>query len=117
MPTGNVNKARRKADPNCATALRFEQDRMVVGLGDGRELSVPLKHYPTLWSASSAQREGWELLGDGRGIHWESLDLDLSVDGLLQGLPERIPRPPAERPSRIAAPSVASGRRKSPRVG
>ena len=113
MPTGNVSKARRKADPNHATALRFEQDRMVVRLGDGRELSVPLKHYPTLWSAAPAQREGWELLGGGRGIHWESLDLDLSVDGLLQGLTERIPRPPVTKSARMdrSAPRRTTKRR------
>ena len=100
MPTGNVSKAARKANRNHARALRFDHDRMVVRLGDGRELSVPLKHYPTLRAATPAQRGEWEWLGDGEGIHWESLDLDLSVDGLLQGLPERIPRSPGLRSAR-----------------
>jgi hypothetical protein len=34
------------------------------------------------------------LIGPGKGFHWEDLDLELSVEGLLQGIPEGIPRPP-----------------------
>jgi hypothetical protein len=67
---------------------------MVVVLEDQREMSLPLSLYPTLLNASPVQREAWELIGPGRGFHWEQLDLDLSVDGLLQGLPEAVPAPP-----------------------
>ena len=41
--------------------------------------------FPRLAAASRAQRENWELLGDGEGIHWPDLDEDISVAGLLRG--------------------------------
>ena len=72
---------------------------MVVVLDDRREMSLPLSLYPTLLHASPTQREAWELIGPGKGFYWEQLDLDLSVEGLLQGLPEAIPAPPRS-PSR-----------------
>jgi hypothetical protein len=95
MPTGNGKKTAGEHYSNRAVGLRFIRGRMVVALSDGRELSVPLENYPTLRNATRSQREDWELLGRGEGIHWAALDLDLSTDGLLQGLPERVPAPPA----------------------
>lgn len=103
---------------NRATGLRFDTERMILNLDDGREVWIPLEHYPTLRRATPAQRQQWELLGGGRGIHWESLDLDLSTDGLVQGLRERIPRPPSVKPPKLAAPSAAiAGRHRKRRAG
>jgi hypothetical protein len=58
---------------------------MNVDLLDGRSISVPIAWFPTLSRASQSQRENWELLGDGEGIHWPEIDEDLSVSGLLVG--------------------------------
>ena len=66
-----------------ATDVSFEKDCLVVLLDDGRSLSVSLEWFPTLRDATDAQRNNWELLGGGIGIHWEELDEDLSVAGLL----------------------------------
>src|SRR5688572_22669252 len=93
MPTGKVKG--RSANPGAATGLRFEGDRMIVVLEDRREMSLPLSMYPTLLNARPAEREAWEMIGPGKGFHWESLDLDLSVNGMFDGLPEAIPAPPA----------------------
>ena len=90
MSTGNGNKAR---EPK-ATGLRFEKRRLIVLLEDGREVSVPLSWYPTLLRARPAQRAAWAMIGPGRGFYWKALDLDLSVRGLVSGLPEVIPAPP-----------------------
>lgn len=93
MPIGNDKKKADRGDR--ATQLRFDGSRIVVCLTDGREVSVPLARYPTLIRATPTDRENWELLGNGRGFYWKSLDLDLSTEGLVQGLPERIPRAPS----------------------
>jgi hypothetical protein len=69
-----------------ATGVTFTTERMSVQLQDGRELSVPLAWFPRLQSANSHEREQWRLIGDGEGIHWETLDEDISVPRLL-GLP------------------------------
>jgi Protein of unknown function (DUF2442) len=67
--------------------IHFTDDALVVRLRDGRVLSVPLAWFPRLRDATSEQRTAWELTGDGVGIHWASLDEDISVAGLL-GLPD-----------------------------
>ena len=62
-------------------------DTLSVELSDGRSLSVPLAWYPRLLHASAEERQHWRLIAKGRGIHWEDLDEDISVAGLLAGRP------------------------------
>ena len=93
MNTGSA-KARTKIAGNSATGLRFEVDRLIVAFRDGREIHTPLRLYPSLLRATPAQRSAWQMLGRGKAFHWPELDLDLSVDGLVQGLREAIPAPP-----------------------
>jgi len=62
-------------------------DALVVGLVDGRVLSVPLVWFPRLLDATAEERKNWVLLGGGVGIHWPDVDEDLSVEGLLRGKP------------------------------
>lgn len=70
-----------------AAGIWFDAQMMHVRLLDGRELSVPLEWFPKLRDATAAQRKKWRLIGRGVGIHWEALDEDLSVAGLLRGNP------------------------------
>ena len=62
-------------------------DTLTVELADGRSLSVPIAWYPRLFHGSPQERENWELIGDGEGIHWSDLDEDISVEGLILGRP------------------------------
>ena len=62
-------------------------DVLVVELEDGRTISVPLAWYPRLLHASQKDRDDWQIAGGGFGIHWPTIDEDLSVDGLLRGTP------------------------------
>ena len=68
-----------------AEQVRCTDDELVVDLTDGRTLAVPLAWFPRLAEASATQRHQYELVGDGRGIHWPLLDEDISVLGLLAG--------------------------------
>ena len=70
-----------------AKNVRVTNRDLVVELRDGRVVSVPLAWYPRLAEGSPRERRRWELLGPGIGIHWPDLDEDISIDGLLQGLP------------------------------
>ena len=65
----------------------FTADSLVVTLEDGRILSVPLEWFPRLRDASPKARRNWRLIAKGYGIHWPTLDEDISVPGLL-GLPD-----------------------------
>src|ERR1700732_5413024 len=66
-----------------ATAVRFDEHAMAVELSDGRTLGVPLAWFPRLLHAPPAQRESVEL--SRTGLHWEDIDEDISVAGLLAG--------------------------------
>ena len=65
----------------------ISDDTLTVELSDGRTLSVPLAWYPRLSHADPAERSNWRLIGKGQGIHWEDIDEDISVEGLLAGRP------------------------------
>jgi hypothetical protein len=68
-----------------AESVCFSADSLTVRLDDGRSLSVPLAWYPRLLHGTQAERENYELIGEGEGIHWPELDEDISVEGLLAG--------------------------------
>ena len=68
-----------------AQNVKCTDDSLVVELIDGRIITIPVSWFPTLSNGSKAQRDNWELLGDGEGIHWPDVDEDLSVAGLLTG--------------------------------
>jgi hypothetical protein len=75
-----------EAKPTAALACNvwFDEDTLRVDLLDGRSVSAPLEWFPTLANATAEQRANWRLIGNGVGIHWEALDEDLSVAGLLE---------------------------------
>ena len=77
-----------------AVAVEFPADAFRAVLDDGRELSVPLAWFPRLLHATPEQRQAWELIGRGEGLHWEELDEDISVAGLLAGRGDQTRRPP-----------------------
>lgn len=68
-----------------AKTLRFDSDTMWVEFADGRQLGVPLAYFPRLLYASPAQRLKYIISGGGKGLHWDELDEDISVSGLMMG--------------------------------
>ncbi len=66
-----------------ATSVSFSESALCVALADGREVVVPLEWFPLLRDATEEERRSWRLIGGGIGIHWESLDEDISVESLL----------------------------------
>jgi hypothetical protein len=68
-----------------ATKIWFDNENMWVALTDGRQLSIPLLYFPRLLNATPEQRNNYELSGGGTGIHWEEIDEDISVPGLILG--------------------------------
>jgi len=67
-----------------ARSVRFDDDSMWVDLSDGRVIAVPLAWFPRLMNATPEQRAQVEF--SSRGLHWEGLDEDIAVDGLLAGI-------------------------------
>ena len=84
------------------------ESEIIARLVDGRVISVPLAWSWRLSDATPQQRANFRLIGTGQGIHWPDVDEDISVDGMLHGVPAHRPPPTmaAKRggPSRIAGP-------------
>lgn len=70
-----------------AENVKITEDTLIVDLSDGRTISVPLEWFPRLVYATSKELNNWRLIGRGHGIHWEDIDEDISVEGLLAGKP------------------------------
>jgi hypothetical protein len=66
-----------------ATAVRFDDHIMWVDLSDGRTLGVPLAWFPRLLRAAPAARQRVEI--SRVGLHWDDIDEDISIAGLLAG--------------------------------
>ncbi|MDQ1351979.1 MAG: hypothetical protein QG657_2285 [Acidobacteriota bacterium] len=67
-----------------ATMILFAEDDFTVALADGRQIVVPYEWFPRLANASKKERETFEFIGNGLGIHWPLIDEDISVEGLLR---------------------------------
>jgi hypothetical protein len=68
-----------------ALRIWLDEENLWILLTDGRQLSVPLAYFPRLLRAKPEQRGKFTTSGGGTGIHWEELDEDISVEGLLLG--------------------------------
>jgi len=68
------------------------EDEIVAHLADGRVISVPLAWSWRLSDATPEQRQNFRLIGSGQGIHWPDVDEDISVEGMLHGVPARRPK-------------------------
>ena len=73
----------------------FDEDSMWIELNDARVIGVPLAWFPRLLQADESQLAQYEL--SPGGIHWEALNEDISVAGLLEG------RGDMTKPSKAAA--------------
>ncbi|MBS4028282.1 MAG: DUF2442 domain-containing protein [Ignavibacteriales bacterium] len=72
--------------------IEVTSDSITAMLIDGRIISVPLAWSWRLSEATIKQRNHFEIIGDGRGVHWSDVDEDISVQGMLSGIPARYPK-------------------------
>ncbi|MBI3760743.1 MAG: DUF2442 domain-containing protein [Chloroflexi bacterium] len=77
--------------------LKVTNNSIIAQLSDGRTISVPLAWSWRLSEATPSQRNNFEIMGSGQGVHWPDLDEDISAWGMLYGMPAR-------RPKRVAQP-------------
>ena len=84
-----------------AKEVTFDSDSIWVQLVDGRQIGVPLAYFPRLANAKPAQRKQYVISGGATGIHWDSIDQDISVPALLRGQVDRTVRE-FKRPKKVA---------------
>lgn len=72
--------------------MTVTEDSIIAELTDGRTISVPLAWSWRLSDATAEQRNNFEIIGDGEGVHWPDIDEDISVRGMLSGVPALPPK-------------------------
>lgn len=72
--------------------MEVTKDAIVAQLADGRMVSVPLAWSWRLSKATATQRKRFEIIGTGQGVHWPDVDEDISIHGMLHGVPARRPK-------------------------
>ncbi len=70
-----------------AVRVTSSPDTLSVDFDDGRSVQLPLMWYPRLFHATQSQRDHFELIGRGLGVHWPDVDEDLSAKSLAVGKP------------------------------
>ena len=71
-----------------AAAARYDAatGRIVIDLTNGCLFAFPARALQGLAQASDTELAAVEVQGAGHGLHWETLDADFTVPGLLMGL-------------------------------
>jgi hypothetical protein len=82
--------------------LEVNDEMISAHLSDGRLIAVPLAWSWRLSQATTKQRQNFEIMGNGEGVHWPDLDEDISARGMLQGVPACRPKPAGARAKRRA---------------
>jgi hypothetical protein len=72
--------------------VSITDELITFNLMDGRLISVPLTWSWRLTEATPAERANFEIIGEGVGVHWPDIDEDLSVEGMLHGVPAHRPK-------------------------
>lgn len=115
---GRANAA---TEPRALTA-RYDRasGRILVELDNDCTFAFPARRAQGLEAASDADLAKVELLGNGYGLHWEALDADLSILGLLAGLfgtKAFMDRMRAARAGGVSSPLKAEAARRNGRKG
>jgi hypothetical protein len=86
-----MNTVVASSEPRIA-ALKVTNSSIIAKLADGRTISVPLAWSWRLSDATPKQRNNFEIIGNGQGVHWHDIDEDISAWGMLYGTPARRPK-------------------------
>jgi len=86
-----MNIAVREIEPR-VLSVQVSDDEINAFLLDGRRISVPLAWSWRLSEATPEQRQNFQVIGEGEGIHWPDIDEDISVEGMLRGVPAKRPK-------------------------
>jgi hypothetical protein len=72
-----------------ANKIIITEEELIAYLDDGRTIAVPISWYPRLLNGSVEERKNWRFIGEGTGIHWPDLDEDISIEGIIEGVPSQ----------------------------
>ena len=73
-------------------SVGFGDEKMYIELTTDRVLSVPYTYTKRLSSATQKQLKNYRLIANGVGIHFEDIDEDISVEGIIRDFGDSIKR-------------------------
>lgn len=79
------------SEPRIAS-LEVTDETITAQLVDGRTISVPLVWSWRLSQGTPQQRNNFEIIASGQGVHWPDVDEDISAAGMLHGIPAHLPK-------------------------
>jgi len=76
-----------KTEPRAARASYLAREEALrIELTNGVTITIPVSLIPYLKGVAPTEIRAVEVLGRGGGLHWEGLDLDLSVPALVSSV-------------------------------
>ena len=63
----------------------YENGQICLLMSDNKEIRFPVELNQKLKNATDQQRNNIEIICNGVGLHWNDLDEDLSVTGIIEG--------------------------------
>ena len=95
IPAARAREVRARREGRRAVSAYYDRKsgRVMMELSSGIIFGFPASSIPTLSKATPAQLAAVELSPGGGGLHWEELDADLSVPGLLLSAIGRSQKP------------------------
>jgi len=73
-------------------SVGFGNDKMYIELNNNRVLTVPYSYTKKLANASLDDLKDYRLIGKGMGIHFQKIDEDISLDGILRDFGDETKR-------------------------
>lgn len=107
LPAARAHEARERLSGRRAVSVRYdaEADRVMLELSSGFLFGFPPRAIPALAHASPRDLAAVRLSPGGGALHWDALDADLSVPGLLLAS--------VDRPARLRELARLAGRTRS----
>jgi len=65
-------------------SVGFGRDKMYIELNTNRVLTVPYTYTKRLANASLDELQAYRLIANGIGIHFEKIDEDISLEGIIR---------------------------------
>lgn len=74
------------------SSVGFGDKKIFVELNSGRVISIPYSYTKKLQDANQDDLKNYRLIANGVGIHFETIDEDISLDGIIKDFGNEIKR-------------------------
>ena len=73
-------------------SIGLSDKKMFIELNNERILKVPYSYTPKLKNATQSQLKSYRLIANGIGIHFDKIDEDISLEGIIRDFGSEVKR-------------------------